>query len=196
METDEGNSMLEAADHTGDAPEWRERRHLARVPIDIPGKIFVPRDERELACVVTDISPQGAQIRSELGLEPETPVVLYVDGLGRFDGLSIWQEDGKSGIRFASGPLKQERTAAALSRMSGESAEPPRRHVRVPTNTASHFVRADGSLAACVILNLSTGGALIRTELRPAIGEYILIGKMAGRVVRYDSEGIGLEFVR
>lgn len=193
------NSVLEGAGSEGppDA-EPRERRRHARVHIDMPGRLFVPAEEREIPCTVFDISPAGARLQGGIELAPETPVVLYIDSLGRFDGNVVWENDGRTGIRFASGPLKQERTAEALARIASDGCDgaSARRHGRVGTNTASHFVRADGSIAPCVILNLSTGGALIKADIRPAIGEYILIGKMAGRVVRYHEEGLGIEFVR
>jgi len=193
-------SVLESHKPSGQevASEPKDRRRHARVQIEMPGRLFVPADARETPCKVVDISPSGAQLRIDAPLAAETSVVLYIDGLGRFEGDIAWHRDERCGIRFASGLLKQERTAEMLSRVGNA---PPRsalapRESRVPANTASQFVRVDGALAACAILNLSTGGALIKTDVRPAIGEYILIGRMAARVVRYHEEGIGIEFVR
>jgi len=45
------------------------------------------------------------------------------------------------------------------------------------------------------VVDLSTSGISLRTRVKPPVGEFVLIGHMAGRVVRHHSEGIGVEFV-
>jgi hypothetical protein len=35
----------------------------------------------------------------------------------------------------------------------------------------------------------------LKTDVRPPIGEFVLIGQMAGRVARHHDQGIGIEFV-
>jgi hypothetical protein len=45
------------------------------------------------------------------------------------------------------------------------------------------------------VLDLSVSGISVKTDVRPPIGEFVLIGQMAGRVARHHGEGIGIEFV-
>jgi hypothetical protein len=45
------------------------------------------------------------------------------------------------------------------------------------------------------VLDLSLSGVSLKTECRPLIGEMVLIGQTAGRVVRHHENGIALEFV-
>jgi len=45
------------------------------------------------------------------------------------------------------------------------------------------------------VLDLSVSGVSLKTNMRPPIGEFVLIGQMAGRVARHHEQGIGIEFV-
>jgi hypothetical protein len=38
-------------------------------------------------------------------------------------------------------------------------------------------------------------GVSLKTDARPPLGEVVLIGQMAGKVVRHHLEGIAIEFV-
>jgi hypothetical protein len=35
----------------------------------------------------------------------------------------------------------------------------------------------------------------LKTDIKPPIGEFVLIGQMAGRVARHHENGVGIEFV-
>jgi len=50
-----------------------------------PAALFVPGDGREAGCRIIDVSPVGAQVASEFVPAVGTPVVLYIEGLGRFE---------------------------------------------------------------------------------------------------------------
>ena len=60
-----------------------DRRRYRRIDVDLDGKIFLPRDEREAPCKVLDLSPGGARISCEFDLPADTTVILYIDGFGR-----------------------------------------------------------------------------------------------------------------
>ena len=175
-----------------------ERRRFRRVRVDLPGKLFVPSDGQECACTVTDMSPGGAQIDCHLAIEVSTPIVLYINGFGRYEA-SIVRRDGYGfGVRFICTALKRERTAEQLTLFLNRSLVDEadlRRHDRTPTKGLTRFTRADGQLVACEVLDLSMSGISLRTDLRPPIGEFVLIGTMAGRIARHHSDGIGIEFV-
>jgi hypothetical protein len=47
----------------------------------------------------------------------------------------------------------------------------------------------------CEVLDLSLSGVSLATDVRPPVGEFVLIGQMAGRVARHHENGIGIEFV-
>lgn len=175
-----------------------ERRRFRRVPVNLPGKLFVPGDGQECACTVADMSPGGAQIVCPLNLEQGTPIVLYVNGFGRFEGSIARREEKFLGVRFASSALKRERTAEQLTLfMNRELVDNSelRRHDRAPAKGLTRFTRADGQIVPCEVLDLSMSGISVKTDVKPPIGEFVLIGQMAGRIARHHDDGIGIEFV-
>ncbi len=70
-----------------------------------------------------------------------------------------------------------------------------RRDDRTPTHGLTRFVRHDGQVVPCEVLDLSMSGVSVKTDIRPAIGEFVLIGQLAGRVARHHQDGVGIEFV-
>ncbi len=175
-----------------------ERRRFRRVRVDLPGRLFVPADSRECHCKVVDLSPGGASIECDLALEADTQVVLYVDGFGRLEGSVIRAADGSFGVRFNCTAAKRERIAEQMillmnSKLLDESEL--RRHDRTPTKGIARFTRADGQFVACEVMDLSVSGVSLKTNMRPPIGEFVLIGQMAGRIARHHEQGIGIEFV-
>lgn len=185
-----------AADVEEGAPS--ERREFKRVFVEIPGGVFVPASEKEAACRITNISPSGAEIACPLEQLLDTPIVLYASGLGRFEGHVVWQRDGHYGVRFRASERKQAKLAGQLARLDeSQSEQPPdlRDNERFKTSKPATFTRGDGSVVSCTLLDFSTTGVLVKANVRPDIGEFLLIGEMIGRVVRYSETGIGIEFI-
>ena len=175
-----------------------ERRRFRRVRVDLGGRLFVPSDSRECHCKIVDLSPGGASVECDLVLEMSASVVLYVDGFGRLEGTIIRNNPGDFGIRFNCTAMKRERIAEQLTLfMNKELIEEAdiRRHDRTPTKGIARFTRADGQFVACEVMDLSVSGVSLKTNVRPPIGEFVLIGQMAGRVARHHETGIGIEFI-
>lgn len=175
-----------------------ERRRFRRVRVDLPGRLFIPADSREARCTIADLSPGGAAIVCEMVPEPGTPVVLYVDGFGRFEG-SVVRRDGYGfGIAFVGTPSKRERTAEQLILFLNKTLVDDsvlRRHERSSQKGFAKFTRADGSVVQCEVMDISVGGVSLKTDVKPTIGEFVLIAQIAGRVARHHADGIGIEFV-
>jgi hypothetical protein len=168
------------------------------VPINLPGKLFVPSSSQEFACSVVDLSPGGASVACEMMLPIDTPVVLYANTFGRFEGVVARHDGPRLGLRFASTALKRERTAEQLTLFLNRNLlddSELRRDDRTPTKGLTRFVRHDGQVVPCEVLDLSVSGISVKTDLRPPIGEFILIGQLAGRIARHHDNGIGIEFV-
>ncbi|HXM00419.1 MAG TPA: PilZ domain-containing protein [Rhizomicrobium sp.] len=175
-----------------------ERRRYLRVRVDLPGRLFVPAEEREAQCQITDLSPGGAQATCAFVPAAEAQIVLYIDGFGRFEGVVARPGEGKFGVKFICSALKRERVAEQLTLyMNGGIVDEAalRRHEREPTKGLARFTRANGDIVACEVLDLSLSGVSLKTEARPPMGETVLIGQMAGRIVRHHENGVAIEFV-
>ena len=175
-----------------------DRRRYRRIRIDLPGKLFVPATSEELACSVVDLSPGGASIAADVQLPLETPVVLYANTFGRFEAVVQRHDGPRMGLRFLSTALKRERTAEQLTLFLNKSLldeSELRRDDRTPTKGLTRFVRHDGQVVPCEVLDLSMSGISVKTDIRPPVGEFVLIGQLAGRVARHHNDGLGIEFV-
>jgi hypothetical protein len=175
-----------------------ERRRFRRVRVDLPGRLFTPADGKEAHCQILDLSPGGAAIACEMLPEPGTQVILYVDGFGRFEGQVMRMDDSSFGVHFSCTALKRERTAEQLTLFLNKDMVDEtvmRRHERTSQKGFAKFTRADGQIVHCEVMDISASGVSLKTDMRPPIGEFILIAQMAGRVARHHEQGIGIEFV-
>src|SRR5258708_38411823 len=86
-----------------------ERRRFRRVRVDLGGRVFVPADSREAVCKVVEMSPGGASVECEVIPDMGTPIILYVDSLGRFEGAVVRSSSAGFGVRFTSNPPQRER---------------------------------------------------------------------------------------
>lgn len=175
-----------------------DRRRYRRVRIDLPGKLFVPATSTEYACTVVDMSPGGASVAIEGELPVGTTVVLYANTFGRYEGEVARLDGPRLGLKFHSTAMKRERTAEQLTLFINKALLDDsvlRRDDRTPTRGLTRFVRCDGQVVPCEVLDLSMSGISVKTDVRPAVGEFVLIGQLAGRVARHHESGLGIEFV-
>jgi PilZ domain-containing protein len=174
-----------------------ERRRYKRLEVEVPGKVFLPSTGKEADCVVTNISPAGAEIACGVERLLDTPIVLYAAGLGRFDGHIVWERDGSYGVKFSGSESRQARLADRLMSTGGEEAQGSdrQRDKHIASSSLAQFTRQDGSVVPCRVLDFSVSGVSVKTNVRPQVGEHVLIGGMVGRVARYHESGIGIEFV-
>jgi hypothetical protein len=175
-----------------------ERRRFRRIQVDLPGRLFIPADSSEARCTVVDLSPGGAAIACEIIPEAGTNLVLYVDSFGRFEGTVVRRDGYGFGMAFVCTPSKRERTAEQLILFLNKTLVDDsvlRRHERSSQKGFAKFTRADGQIVHCEIMDMSVGGVSLKTEIKPPIGEFVLIAQIAGRVARHHVDGIGIEFV-
>jgi len=203
METQNGRAMHSQPtvlkfDRPVSSKTRAERQRFRRLRVDLPGRLFVPSDSREAPCKVINLSPSNATIECDLVPAVSTTIILYADRFGRFEGSVIRRNSVSFGVRFVSTQSKRERTAEQLTMFAHKTftdESSMRRHVRTPTTGSARFTRSDGTIAKCELLDLSISGVSVRTIVRPQIGEFILIGKLVGRIVRHHANGIGIQFV-
>ena len=178
----------------------KERRRFRRVHVAITGRLYIPATQEEAICTVEDISPGDACILCELREEPKGRAVIYLDTLGRFEGPVVRARHGGFVMTFSCSLQKREKLADQLALEMNRhllSEADLRRYDRVEATNGSftHFTRSTGEQIRCEVLDLSLTGVSVRTDLKPPVGEHILIGHRAGRIVRHHGDGMGVEFL-
>lgn len=175
-----------------------ERRRYKRERVELAGRQFEPAENREADCKIANLSPGGARILSDVVPSPGTQVIVYIDGFGRFEGNVVRSEQDGFGIQFNCSAHKRERVSERLTLyMNGNLLENTalRRHDRTPTKGMVSFTRASGDVVKCKILDFSLSGVFLATEIRPPVGEFVLIDRVPGRIARHNDTGIAIEYV-
>ena len=175
-----------------------ERRWHNRERVDLVARQFEPIQNREAGCRVADMSPGGARIFSETPPPFGARIILYIEGFGRFEGSVVRLEPDGFGIQFNGSPHKRVRVAEKLKLyLEGGSLQTTalRRDERSPTSRTVSFTRSNGDVVNCKLLDFSQSGVSLVTEVRPPVGEFVLINQIPGRIARHHDTGIGIEFM-
>ena len=154
-------------------------------------------DHSEKPFQVSQISPDGATLKTDANVPVGVKIVAYIDKIGRMEGNVIAHFDGGIAIEFILTGNRRERIEQKLKWLSENNGEEQRRHARYkPAESSSHITMPDGRVYKCEVMDISLSGAAVATDIMPHLGTYVLLGKMRGRVVRYIDKGIAIEFVR
>jgi hypothetical protein len=176
-----------------------DQRKDDRSPVRLSGKIFLPDTETTLDCFVTNLSVCGAGLWCEEALPVEAPLVLYIDGFGRFDAIVIRAENGEAGVKFSCQEAKRRRLEGDLIAFVQGGMKPVtrlRRSARAVADVSiGHFRREGGEAVPCQVHDISLRGASLKTRHRPAVGEVLHLGQTRGWVVRHSEDGIGVQFL-
>jgi len=178
--------------------EFDTKASVDSVRVDLPGRLFVPGDECEAPCRIIELSPDGASLQCEVVPQSGSSVVLYVDGLSRFEGMIVRCDANAIEVKFVCTVAKRERTAEQIAAMRDKGLNGGsilRRHERAHRKGCTQFTCANGQIVSCEVIDISVSGVSLRTDTRPLIGEFVLIAEIAGQVSRYHEDGISIEFV-
>lgn len=181
------------------APSTEERRRFQRVKVQLLGR-YMLADRREFPCQVINMSPGGlALLAPGIGNLGER-VVAYLDHIGRVEGKITRLLDNGFAMTVGATPRKRDKLAAQLTWLANRqilNLPEDRRHDRiVPRNPMSVLkIDEDGRQMPCRIMDLSLSGAALATEIRPAVGTAVTLGRVQARVVRHLEEGFAVEFV-
>lgn len=162
------------------------------------GRMMMP-DRTEHPFQISQISPDGATILTQVTAPAGIKVVAYIDEIGRVEANVIAEFDGGIALEFIANDARRQRLAEKLKWLAENDKETAnkRRHARFePKDSKSHITMPDGRVYKCEVIDISVSGAGVKTDIMPNLGTYVMLGKMRGRVVRYIEDGIAIEFVR
>jgi hypothetical protein len=162
------------------------------------GRFMLP-DMSEHACQVLDLTLEGATFITSDVPPMGLAIVAYLEDLGRVEVISGNPIPGGFQIKYAATGSRLERLQLRITYLMerADGAPDQRRHPRFePKDKHSSITMPDGRSYNCEVLDISVSGAGIKTDVMPALGTYLMVGKMKGRVVRYLENGFAIEFIR
>jgi hypothetical protein len=124
-------------------------------------------------------------------------VVLYIEGFGRYDAVSVRYADHVLGLRFLCTERKRDRLKSLITEYIECGAIDPTRLSRPNPLRAAQLIaeRPNGEKILCHVLDVSLFALSLKTTKRPPINERLRIGRSVARVTCHHERGIGVELM-
>jgi hypothetical protein len=176
-----------------------ERRRHQRVAVSLMGR-YMLETRREYPCQSLNISPGGLALLAPVPGNLGERVVVYLDQLGRVEGTVVRHFQNGFAISLSATVRKRDKLAAQLTWLANRdilSLPEDRRHERLqPRNARTVITLDNGQQVVARLIDVSTSGASIATELKFTMHQRIVVGKLPARIVRIVDGGIAVEFGR
>lgn len=175
----------------------QEQRRFQRVAVSLLGR-YMLADRREYPCQTIEMSVGGASLTAPVQGQVGERVIVYLEHIGRVEGLITRHAPGGFAMSIQAAPLKRDKMASQLTWLANRQIlglPEDRRHERVTPRAAGVVLRFEsGREVQARLIDVSMSGAAIATESKPSIGCPIIVGSTAAKVVRHFQGGIGIEF--
>jgi hypothetical protein len=180
-------------------PRPVERRRHQRVSVQLAGR-YMLESRREFPCQTVNISPGGvALLAPAVGILGER-VIVYLDQIGRVEGSIVRHIQNGFAISFSATVRKRDKLASQLTWLANRhilGLPEDRRHDRIqPRIPRTVLTLPDGKQVVARLIDASTSGAGISTDLNLDMGLRIIVGKLPATIVRKFDGGIAVEFGR
>ena len=184
-----------------------ERRRDVRIIVSVPGRYWLTnrgkaREEPpRMACRAINISAQAIAFAAPVHGSVGDWVKSEVEHFGRLEGPIVRLLDDRRGfVMHISGSDGERRELVRridwFELHKNHEVSDRRTEGRfVPVNPHTRLAFADGTRVDCFILDLSVSGAAIAADTVPAVGTFLAVGKVIGRVVRHFVGGFAVSFL-
>jgi hypothetical protein len=176
-----------------------ERRRHQRVDVQLMGR-YMLETRREYPCQTVNISPGGLALLAPVPGNLGERVVIYLDQLGRVEGTVVRHFQNGFAITFSATVRKRDKLAGQLTWLANRhilGLPEDRRHDRVQPRIPRTVITLDnGQQVVARLIDVSTSGAGISTDLPLAMDQRIVVGKLPAKVVRVFEGGVAVEFGR
>jgi uncharacterized protein YlzI (FlbEa/FlbD family) len=175
-----------------------KRRHQ-RVKVTVDGR-YMLESRKEFPCQTIDMSPGGVAVSAPMHGSIGERVVIYLDQIGRIEGKIARLLPNGFAVALSATVRKRDKLAAQLTWLANRSIlglPEDRKHDRIqPRIPRTVITLTDGRKVVARLIDASTSGAGLSTELDLAMGQRIVVGKLPATVVRKFEGGFAVEFGR
>ncbi|MEK7266677.1 MAG: PilZ domain-containing protein [Pseudomonadota bacterium] len=179
------------------APELSpdERRRHRRVGLTLKARVLKQGGDEE-PCLVVNISAGGALLKAVNPPLAGEKVVVYIDDVGRYEGLVIRSAKHHFAVDYRARKAKTRRAADNLTHAlnTPHMRLDRRQNPRIQQDQPTVLTLESGESFACEILDISLTGASIAIEPKPALGAVVTVGRTPAKVVRRHEKGVGVVF--
>ncbi len=178
--------------------EAADRRRHRRVQWAVRVRGLTGEGE-EFTCTTVDVCAGGLRINLARPLSQGENLVLYIDDIGRVEGVvtRVLNEIGYA-VQFSVPPRKRDKIADQLTWLINKDRlglSDERDAERRPGGGQVIAVYGKGVSIACAVADVSIFGVALKTAgPRPMIGDRVQIGERAGTCVRYIEGGFAVDF--
>ncbi|WP_375464799.1 PilZ domain-containing protein [uncultured Methylobacterium sp.] len=173
------------------------RRHQ-RVTVALLGR-YMLADRREYPCQTMDMSPGGVRLTCAVVGAVGERVVLYLEHIGRIEGVIVRHPPGGFAVQLAATPRKRDKIASQLTWLANREMlglPEGRSHERLVPKQPGVVVRLEsGREIQARVIDISLSGAALASIATPPIGAAVTVGRTPGRLVRYFDGGFGVQFM-
>ncbi|MGL4242353.1 MAG: PilZ domain-containing protein [Beijerinckiaceae bacterium] len=155
---------------------------------------------REYPCQTVNISPGGLALVAPVSGNLGERVVVYLDQVGRVEGTIVRLLPNGFAVEFSATIRKRDKLASQLTWLANRQMlgmPEDRRHERLqPRNPRTVITLDDGVQSVARLIDVSTSGAGVSTDLPLVLGQRIVVGRLPAKVVRKFDGGVAVEFGR
>jgi hypothetical protein len=167
---------------------------LQRRWYDAQGKL------RTFACRTTRVSPFRMLVEVPVVGHIGERMTSYFPEFGELEGIIRHTTQRSFLVDMEMTATRRARLAEKLAwlekKLSDASVQDVRRDARIiPPASHSVLTLADGSVHGCFIIDVSSSGACVSSEVQAPIGTPLAVGACVGRVVRLFDTGFAIKFV-
>jgi hypothetical protein len=174
-----------------------ERRRYDRATLTLSGR-YMLADGQEFDCQVIDVSPVGVAIRGPLVGDPGERVVVYVQELGRIEGVVVRRSSDSFAMDLRVCSNKLHKLAARIDwliRRQTEDCPERRSFVRFDREEELTTLQlSDGRAFAAALLDVSTNSAALEVGVTPPVGAAVTVAARRAHVSRHFAGGIAVTF--
>lgn len=195
MQLAAGTMKSSALKRRTDSPERRRHRRVEWMT-RVRG---LTAEGEEFQAVTVDVCAGGLRINLARDLNLGDPLVLYIDEIGRVEGVvsRVLREIGYA-IEFRVPPRKRDKIADQLTwlinrdKLGLVDEREGERRVGSGQVVATY---GNGVSIACAMQDMSIFGVALKTVgPRPMIGDKVTLGERSGTCVRYIEGGFAVDF--